>query len=217
MNTIQILAMQPWVERLGMTLLHFLWQGAIIVVIYASARKSGTRTLSPNGRYFLACAALMAMAIAPVVTWTMLRGASPASVAVTFTAPLSAARTEPARFISVSLSSDAEYAMPRPVLSWVVAFWLIGATAFSLRLFSGWILAERLRYRMVRAASAEWQRTLDRLKSRISVCRPVRLLVSGALQAPAAVGWLRPIVLVPAGALAGLPVICPFPTLLRTP
>jgi uncharacterized protein (TIGR03435 family) len=58
---------------------------------------------------------------------------------------------------------------------------------------------------MVRAAPGEWQRTLDRLKSRISVCRPVRLLVSGLLQAPAAIGWLRPVVLVPAGALAGLP------------
>ena len=95
--------------------------------------------------------------------------------------------------------------MPGPFLSWVVAFWLTGATAFSLRLLGGWILAERLRSRMVRPASAEWQRTLDRLKTRISVSRPVRLLVSGLLQAPAAIGWLRPIVLVPAGALAGLP------------
>jgi hypothetical protein len=87
----------------------------------------------------------------------------------------------------------------------VVAFWFAGASVFSLRLLTGWILAERLRYRMVRPAPAEWQRTLDRLKTRISVSRPVRLLVSGLLQAPAAIGWLRPIVLVPVGALAGLP------------
>ena len=58
---------------------------------------------------------------------------------------------------------------------------------------------------MVRPASAEWQRSLDRLKARMSVSRPVRLLVSGLSSAPAAIGWLRPIVLVPAGALAGLP------------
>jgi uncharacterized protein (TIGR03435 family) len=58
---------------------------------------------------------------------------------------------------------------------------------------------------MVRPAPAEWQRVLDQLKSRLSVSPPVRLLVSGLLQAPAAIGWLRPIVLVPAGALAGLP------------
>jgi uncharacterized protein (TIGR03435 family) len=206
MNAIQALATQPWVERLGMTLLHFLWQGAIIVTIYAAVRKWGVRTLGPNGRYFLACAALAAMAIAPAVTWTLLRGPSPESVAVTFAAPMSAARSEPARSMSLSLTADADRAMPGAFLSWVVAFWLTGATAFSLRLLGGWILAGRLRSVMVRPAPAEWQRTLDRLKAHISVSRPVRLLESGLLQAPAAMGWLRPIVLVPVGALPGLPV-----------
>src|SRR5207244_9766023 len=124
MNAIQILATRPWVERLGMTLLHFLWQGAIIVTIYAyaAARKWGARTLGPNGRYFLACAALTAMAITPVVTWMLLRGPSPESVAVTFTAPLSAARIEPTRFLSLALPADADRVTPAPFLSWVVAF-----------------------------------------------------------------------------------------------
>ena len=205
MNAMQILATQPWVERLGMTLLHFLWQGAIVVTVYAAARKWGVRTLGPDGRYFLACAALTAMAVAPVVTWILLRGPAPESVAVTFTAPMSAARTEPARSISLPLPTDGDRALPGTFLSWVVVFWLTGATAFSLRLLGGWIMAERLRSTMVRPVSAEWQGTLDRLKTRISVCRPVRLLVSGIVQAPAAIGWLRPIVLVPAGALTGLP------------
>jgi uncharacterized protein (TIGR03435 family) len=210
MNAIQSLATQPWVGRLGLTLLHFLWQGSIIAALYAAARKGSTRSIGPNGRYFLACAALMTMAIAPLATWMLLRGRSPESVAVSFTAPMSAARTGPARFIPLSLASDTNNAMPDhvtsgPLLSWVVAIWFTGATAFSLRLLGAWILAERLRSRMVRPAPGEWQRTLDRLKTRISVSRPVRLLVSGALQAPAALGWLRPIVLVPAGALAGLP------------
>ncbi len=214
MNAIQIpiqtLATQPWVERLGITLLHSLWQGALVVTIYAVARKWGTRTLGSNGRYVLACAALTAMAIAPGVTWMLLREPAPESVARSFTAPMSAGRpesagAEPARSTSRSLPADANLAMPGSFLSWVVMFWLIGATAFSLRLLGGWILAQRLRYRRVRAASAEWQRTLDRLKARISVSRPVRLLVSGQLRAPAAIGWLRPIVLVPVGALAGFP------------
>lgn len=204
MSVTQILAAQPWVERLGLTLLHFLWQGAIIVTIYAAARKCGARTLGPNGRYLLACAALAAMAVAPVVTWMLLRPPAP-GVAVAFTAPLSAAQTAPARSLSPALPGDAYPAIPGQFLSWVVAFWLAGAIAFSLRLLFGWMAAERLRHRMVRPAPAEWQVILDRLKSRLSVARPVRLLVSGLLDAPAAIGWLRPVVLVPAGALTGLP------------
>ncbi len=196
--------MNPYVDRLGSTLLHFLWQGLIIAIVYAAARKSA-RNLSPNGRYFLACAALMAMAIAPIVTWILLGVPGPESIAATFATPMSAARTESARVISVSLASDDAHATPEPFLAWVVAIWFTGATAFSLRLFGGWMLAERLRRKMVRPASAEWQRTLNRLKTRVCVSRPVRLLVSGALHAPAAIGWLRPIVLMPAGALTGLP------------
>ena len=51
----------------------------------------------------------------------------------------------------------------------------------------------------------QWQQAFDRLRARLRVSRPVRLLVSGLVQAPAVVGLLRPVVLVPVGALAGLP------------
>jgi hypothetical protein len=156
MSAIQILATQQW-ERVGMTLLHFLWQAAIIGAIYTAARKWGTHILGPNGRYFLASAALTVMAVTPAVTWILLRAPSPESVAATFRAPMSAARTAPAGFISLLLPSDAARAMPAPFLSWVVAIWLAGAAAFSLRLLGAWILAERL-HRMVRPAPAEWQR-----------------------------------------------------------
>jgi uncharacterized protein (TIGR03435 family) len=58
---------------------------------------------------------------------------------------------------------------------------------------------------MVRPAPPEWQQTLNRLKARAGISRPVRLLISALVQAPAVVGWLRPVVLVPIGVLAGLP------------
>ena len=58
MNAIQILSSQPWVERLGWTLVHFLWQGSLIAALYAGARKAVNRISSPNTRYLLACAAL---------------------------------------------------------------------------------------------------------------------------------------------------------------
>jgi uncharacterized protein (TIGR03435 family) len=199
----QPLGTQPWVERLGLTLLHSLWQGAIIAAVYAAIRKCCART-GPSTRYAIACAALTAMAIAPLVTW-LLPGPSAESVAVTFTTPMSPVRIEPHRSIFLSFPSDADRTMLAPLLSWVVVVWLIGVTAFSLRLLAGWMFAQRLRSTMARPAPADWQRTFNRLKTRISVSRPVRLLVSGLLRTPAAIGWLRPIVLVPVGALAGFP------------
>ncbi len=46
MNGIQILASQTWIERLGWTLLHFLWQGTGIAVLYTIARFLFARYLS---------------------------------------------------------------------------------------------------------------------------------------------------------------------------
>jgi len=58
MNAMQVFSSQPWVGRLGVTLLHFLWQGALIGGIYAAARRFVARDSGPNARYVLGCAAL---------------------------------------------------------------------------------------------------------------------------------------------------------------
>ena len=49
-NAMQFLASQPWVERLGWTLVHFLWEGALISVPTTKILASGhfTRTLTPE-------------------------------------------------------------------------------------------------------------------------------------------------------------------------
>ena len=90
-------------------------------------------------------------------------------------------------------------------MCWVVVIWLAGAMAFWVRLMGGWVVAARMRSTLVRAAPPEWRQMLGELGAQIGLSRPVRLLVSALVQVPTVVGWLRPVVLVPVGALAGLP------------
>ncbi len=75
MNAIQILSAQPWVERLGSTLLHFLWQGLVLSGLYTAARRSPACS-RPDARYLAACLALAAMLAAPIATFLYLRPAS---------------------------------------------------------------------------------------------------------------------------------------------
>ncbi len=192
------------IDRLGLTLLRFVWQAAIVAALYATARAYGTRKLRPEGRYLLACAALAAIASFPLITWYLLRAPERQAAAVTFAAPLPAPRTgfvSPAWLLPLN---DAGRSVPAPFLSWVVALWAAGAAAFSLRLFAAWTLARRLRTKLVNPAPAEWQARMERLAARVAVSRPVRLLASGAVEAPAVIGWLRPVVLAPASALCGM-------------
>ena len=208
MNAIQLLSSEPWVERLGWTLLHFLWQGVLIAAVYAAIRK--WICPRPPVRTHDICWGARRSRL-----WQRLRSSpgpccdrqpqSMAPVPAHFAATSPAASGPAGTATTAWLRTGAPHALPEPLLPWVVVIWLAGALAFWLRLLGGWICAVRLRSRLVRPAPREWQQALDGLKTRIRVSRPVRLLVSSLVQAPAVVGWLRPVVLVPVGALAGLP------------
>jgi uncharacterized protein (TIGR03435 family) len=198
------------VERLGWTLVHFLWQGLSIAVLYAGARRAVARTSSPQARYLLACAALAAMMAAPLATWGLMRpsDASPdAAYRIRSTPPAASTTGIATTTITLPAAVRARVSgvQPAQFLLWVVMLWLAGAVVFWVRLAGGWVVAARMRSVLVRRAPPEWQETLSKLGARIGLSRPVRLLVSALVQVPTVVGWLRPVVLLPVGALSGLP------------
>ena len=185
-------------ERLGFTLLHFLWQGACIAAIYAIAR---TWMRSAQARYGLACVALAAMVAAPVVTFAVGGSNSTAE-----TRP--AAVVAPTRHITPAKDPALDpipVVETREITPWLVRAWLAGAVILWLRLLLTWIAAGRMTFRQVYPAPPEWQETLHRLRARIRIAPPVKLLVSSLIQGPVVIGWLRPVVLIPVSALAGVP------------
>jgi GWxTD domain-containing protein len=169
-----------WVQRLGWALLHFLWQGTAIAIAFAILRKLLARSLGPQGRYVLACAALSAMTIAPGVTFLVM----------------------PSPQITLWSVSGSEW---QRLLPGVVAFWLLGVLFFSLRLFGAWRLTARLRS-MAHPAPSEWQQTVDRIAACVGAGQRVRLLISSMVDVPTVIGWLRPVILVPVEFFTGLPV-----------
>ncbi len=187
MSALELVMGQPWMARLGWTLVHFLWQGTVIAVVYAAVRGMGGRLLSARACYALACAALAAMAAAPPITF-LVAGDVAAGAAVRASWPL------------------ADGAAWERLLRWLVVAWAAGVALFSARLIGGWRLAARMRRVAVAPAPAEWREALDALMARMRVAAPVRLLASSLATAPAVVGWLRPVILVPVEALTGVPV-----------
>jgi len=182
---IAALLSQLWVERLGWTLLHFLWQGTAIGVVYAMLRTALTRSLSAQGRYVLACAALVAMTLAPVLTFLLIPNAS-------------------GRALWTMSAATWQWFLSR-LLPGVVVLWLLGVLAFSIRLLGGWRVTARLRS-TAHPALTEWQQTLERIAARVGARGCVRLLVSSLVEVPTVIGWLRPVILVPVEFLTGLPV-----------
>jgi beta-lactamase regulating signal transducer with metallopeptidase domain/HEAT repeat protein len=92
------------------------------------------------------------------------------------------------------------------LLPWLVAAWAIGVLLLSARLFGGWLRARRLRSRGVSPVPDACRAALARLAARLEVRRTVGLFESAFVEVPVAIGWLRPVVLLPASAFTGLTV-----------
>ncbi|MBT3201518.1 MAG: M48 family metalloprotease [Phycisphaerales bacterium] len=91
-----------------------------------------------------------------------------------------------------------------PVLPWAILVWLVGVTMMSVWHFGGWVQVRGMRRLGTRPAQPDVQNTFDRLLDRLEIRRPVRLLESVRVTVPVVVGWFRPLVLLPIGAVTGL-------------
>jgi GWxTD domain-containing protein len=92
------------------------------------------------------------------------------------------------------------------LLPWMAPFWATGVLLFHLRALGGWMAARRLRRSGVCRAPGEWQQRLDGLAARLRVSKAAALMESCLADAPVVMGYMRPVILMPVGLLAGLPV-----------
>ncbi|MDP2874661.1 MAG: M56 family metallopeptidase [Holophaga sp.] len=83
-------------------------------------------------------------------------------------------------------------------MPWLIAAWVFGVSAMSLRLAGGWFWIQRFRWFGAETVDVQWQSRLQWLARDLGVKRPVRLMKSLAVEVPIVLGWLRPLILVPA-------------------
>ena len=88
----------------------------------------------------------------------------------------------------------------------LVTLWIVGLCFCSVRLLGGLAIVARLRRQYTEPASHEWQQRLAALARRMRVRGrdAISLRVSVNIRTAAVIGWLRPVILVPASALSGL-------------
>ena len=200
MMFIDALRTQMWVEPLGWTLLHSLWQGAIITVVtWIVLCRYGVRLRSQT-RYALCCSALGLSVAVPLLTFAALllspeRGAlvNPVSAVAPVSGVISPTSSAPL------LSGSAVLALP-----WVVLAWMIGVLARALWFTSAWLAVRRLVRSATQPADVMWVRVLERLQRRLRVDRHVGLRLSVLVDVPCVIGWLRPIIFLPPVASLGL-------------
>ncbi|HEX8922616.1 MAG TPA: hypothetical protein VF766_14170, partial [Pyrinomonadaceae bacterium] len=68
MTTLQTLFSEPFFQALGWTLLHFIWQGALVGILFAGVSVL-VKHCSSNVRYAAACSSMLLMLVLPVATF----------------------------------------------------------------------------------------------------------------------------------------------------
>ncbi|VXB88074.1 M56 family metallopeptidase [Massilia sp. 9I] len=183
------------VTSLGWTLVHFLWQGALIGCATALFLTM-LRNAKPQARYLAACTGLALCLAWPALELALrLTGESGkrGDAMLLFTAGL----------VAGTPVDEGWGALLDDQLTWIVGTWAVCALAMALRMVAGllWI---------GRAAAHErqdpaWQARVERLAAGFGITRAVRLRVVERLGSPVTAGWWRPVVLVPAALVSGMP------------
>lgn len=183
------------VASIGWTLVHFLWQGALIGCATALAM-TVLRNARPESRYLVACTGLFLCLAWPALELALrLLGdsGSGGDAMVLFAAGL----------VAGSPVDEGWGALLADQLAWIVGTWAVCALAMTLRMVAGllWI---------GRAAAHErqdpiWQARIERMATQFGIDRAVRLRVVERLASPITAGWWRPVVLVPAALVSGMP------------
>ncbi|MGK5059613.1 M56 family metallopeptidase [Janthinobacterium sp. LB2P49] len=173
------------VPALGWVLLYFVWQGLIVGAVSAVLLWL-LRHASARWRYAVcALALLLCLCIPSLHLLSLLSGISPAQL------PMAA---------PPAWRAALQAWMPALVLAWSA-----GVGLMSLRLCLGLAWVGKLRRQAV-AAPAIWQARLDALALRMGMRRQPPLKLHAGLASPVTVGFWRPVILLPAALLSGMPV-----------
>src|SRR5687767_6538095 len=220
-SAIEHLFTQPAAQAVAWALLQFVWQGAVIGIITAAAL-SALRRSAPDVRYVVGAIGLSVMLTIPVVTAVQAwRGSDHAEPYVTSKTGPSGAEARGKAF-EVGMTTIARPPAAEPdaaftpvktrtpardwssLLSLMLLGWVCGVGILTLRLMSGWMWVRRMTSHGTAPASAVIQEIAARIARNLHIRRTVTYLQSTLVDVPTVIGWLKPVVLVPASALSAL-------------
>jgi bla regulator protein BlaR1 len=181
---------------IGWVLLHFLWQGALVGLVYKAAK-----VMFPRGepRYRLGVVALLALALCPVLTsWHLSHAAAniPAIGPDTVAKAIQGGQ-------ALSFAAPASVPVLEAILPWMVLAWSCGVLFLCLRAWHQWRNVKAL----VKFAAVlpVWEFKANEMAKRFGVRQSLRVLCSARIATPILIGWIRPVILLP------MAVICNFP------
>ena len=185
MSMLESIFNDQFVHALGWTLIHSLWQGALIGIIVAMAVIFMHR-YSARLRYFIYSISLVVVAGLAIVTFISAYtsySASDAQKEVFLPLHAAAVNTNITEASETQLSSGLMNGLLKKTVSYCqeniplfVMIWLLGMLAFMLRFMGGYSLVRRYKSHRVKVVQGKWEQRFGDLARRIKLKKKVRLM-----------------------------------------
>ncbi|MFL5740019.1 MAG: M56 family metallopeptidase [Flavisolibacter sp.] len=198
-------------QALCWTIVHSLWQG-IVAAIVAGLVILCTRKSRAVYRYQLLLAVLCCFLLTSSITFYKECASSNsisknAAATIHYQSISSKATLElkqSATGIKQNLSTGFSDYLDQHAWA-IVLLWFFFFVIKCIQLFSGLRYIYRIRHFANEPVSTQWKQRLLQLSEKMGLHRSIIFLESQLVKVPVVVGWLKPVILVPAGLLANLP------------
>jgi len=193
------LSSSPLLYGLALTLIHFIWQGAL-VALALKLLLTITPYQKAQLRYFWSALAMINSLIVPIITFY-----------IVFQPEYIQQYTQLSNTILLSQSTELQqssstvwYQELIETLPYVSLLWLTTVSMLASKLFIELYNVNQLAKTDTIPANDALVKRFETLVERIQLTKTPRLLISLRTKVPMAIGWLKPVVLIPASMLTGL-------------
>jgi TonB family protein len=189
----------PFFYGLALTLIHFIWQGVLVAAVLKLALMLTSHKKSQL-RYGYSTLAMLVNLLLPFITFFILYKPDYLSFSgqASLTATIDSVSKTSMIQHNVWYSNIAEY------LPYLAMAWLATITLLSSKLLVELYAVNQLPRRNTIPADAKLTARFNALVTQLALTNQPRLVISLKTNVPIAIGWLKPVVLIPVSMLTGL-------------
>lgn len=199
MDLLQLLS-SPFFKALGWSLLHSIWQAAIVFVLMKIILLILTQAKS-SIKYIIAYSSIVTVALWFIVTLSRIyhQQVSLLSLNHFSTQTVQHDFTRNAVHRTATVAAYVEHFLPA-----LLALYIAGLCILSIRLFSSYITTVRLKSSACLHPGDAWHRLTEALCDKIGLTKSIRLFLSETIDVPMTIGAIKPVILVPLAAINSL-------------
>jgi len=206
-----------FIQSLGWSIIHSLWQGVLIGILLGFGLLLLRR--SSKMRYLVSVMALCTIAGLAVIAfyreYVRETGPAPGQILAGETMVGNRESSENTTFFSSFIpfySAELAGSIFRPArefcnnnLQVVVSLWLTGILILTVRFIGGISWLHRLKHQGLSPPHPTWRRRIKQMCTTLQISRPIILMESAFARVPLVMGYFKPIILLPLGTVTGLP------------